>query len=133
MRASIARRLRLVKRGCVAAQSAIHRLTVAKAPERVRGTMRKLLPFLLCVLLSIFTVARATRTAQTDANPSLKNATTEEEVTSDDDDSMEDPSGDEGEDMNDDDGSGVAGDEDTGADDAEDDNGGDDSSNNDGP
>ena len=68
--------------------------------------MKKFLPLLLCLLLSIFTVARATKPAHTpapdtktaqekptgqeaDAKTLLNDANTEEEVASDDDDSME--------------------------------------------
>ena len=105
--------------------------------------MNKFLPLLLCLLLSIFTVARATKTAHTpapdtktaqneprgeeaDAKTLPNDANTGEEVASDDDDSMEVPSSDEGEDMNDDDGGDAPGDKDTGDDDAGDDDGGDD-------
>ena len=105
--------------------------------------MKKFLPLLLCLLLSIFTVARATKPAYTpapdtktaqklptgqEADPkTLRNdANTDEEVASDDDDSMEVASSDEGEDMNDDDDGDAPGDEDTGDDDAGDDDGGDD-------
>ena len=96
--------------------------------------MRKFLPLLLCLSLSIFTLARATKPAYTaarniktaqeestgqeaDAKPLLNDTNTEEGVDSDDDDNMDDPSGDEGEDMNDDDGRGASGDEGTGVDD----------------
>ena len=106
--------------------------------------MNKLLPLLLCVLLSIFTVARATKPAHTpapdtktaqkpptgqgaDAKTLLDDANTDEKVASEDDDSTEVASSDEGEDMNDDDGGGAPGDEDTGDDAAGDDDGGDDS------
>ena len=99
--------------------------------------MKKFLPLLLCLSLSIFTVARATKPAHTpapdtktdqkkptgqqaDAKMSLNDANSDEEVASDDDDSMEGASDDEGEDMNDDDGGDAAGDEDT----ADDDGGG---------
>jgi hypothetical protein len=104
--------------------------------------MKKFLPLLLCLLLGIFTVARATKPAYTPApgtkaaqnKPSgqeadaktLLNANTGEEMASDDDDSMEVASSDEGEDMNDDDGGDAPGDENTGDDDAGDDDGGDD-------
>jgi hypothetical protein len=103
--------------------------------------MKKFLPLLICLLLSIFTVARATKPAHTpapdtktaqdestgqeaDAKSLLKDANTDEEVTSDDDDSIDDPSGDEGEDINDDDGGGAVGDEGTEGDDGGDDNDG---------
>jgi len=106
--------------------------------------MQKFLPLLLCLLLSIFTVARATKPAHTaapdtkmtqkpptgqeaDAKTLLDDANTDEKVASEDDDSTEVASSDEGEDMNDDDGGGAPGDEDTGDDDAGDDDGGDDS------
>ena len=105
--------------------------------------MKKFLPLLLCLLLSIFTVARATKPAHTsapdtktaqnkptgqeaDAKTLLNDANTGEEVASDDDDSMEGASSDDGEDVNDDDGGDAPGDEDTGDDDAGDDDGGDD-------
>ena len=100
--------------------------------------MKKFLPLLLCLLLSIFTVARATKPAHTpapdaktaqneprgqeaDAKTLLNVANTDEEPASDDDDSMEVGSSDEGEDMNDDDGDDAPGDEGTGDDDAGDD------------
>ena len=106
--------------------------------------MQKFLPLLLCLLLSIFTVARATKPAHTaapdtkmtqkpptgqeaDAKTLLDDANTDEKVASEDDDNTEVASSDEGEDMNDDDGGGAPGDEDTGDDDAGDDDGGDDS------
>ena len=104
--------------------------------------MKQFLPLLLCVLLSIFTVARATKPAHTpapgektdqskpngqeaDAKTFLNGANTDEEVASNDDDSIPGASSDEGEDMNDDDGGDAAGDEDTGDDDGSDDGGGD--------
>ena len=106
--------------------------------------MQKFLPLLLCLLLSIFTVARATKPAHTaapdtkmtqkpptgqeaDAKTLLNDGNTDEEVTSDNDDSIEVASSDEGEDMNDDDGGNAAGDEDTGDNDGGNDDGGDDS------
>jgi hypothetical protein len=105
--------------------------------------MKKFLPLLLCLLLSIFTVARATKPAHTpapdtktpqnpptgqeaDAKTLLGDANTEEEMASDDDDSIDGASDNEGENMNDDDGGDAPGDEDTGDDDAGDDDGGDD-------
>jgi hypothetical protein len=105
--------------------------------------MRKFFPLLLCLSLSIFAVARATKPAQirawdtkraheeatrqeADTKPLLKESNTDEELGSDDDENMDDVSGDKGEDTNDDDGRGAAGDEGTGGDDAGDDNGGDD-------
>ena len=97
--------------------------------------MNKFLPLLLSLLLSIFTMARATkpthmavpnmktahnepRGQEADAKTLLNNANTGEEVASDDDDSMEVASSDEGGD--------APGDEDTGDEDAGDDDGGDD-------
>ena len=105
--------------------------------------MKQFLPFLLCLLLSIFTVARATNSAhapapdtktaqekptgqEADAKPLLREANTDEEVTSGDEDSTEGTSDDEGGDLDDDDGGDAAGDEDTGDDDGGDDDGGDD-------
>ena len=105
--------------------------------------MKKLLPLLLCLLLSFFTVARATKLAHTstpdtkttqeppteqeaDAKTLLNDGNTDEEVTSDNDDSIEIASSDEGEDMDDDDGGDAQGDKTTGDDDAGDDDGGDD-------
>jgi len=85
--------------------------------------MRKFLPLLLCLSLSIFTVARATKLAQAfapekDAKALVNDANTGEEMTSDDGDSMEVASNDEGEDVNDDDGGDAAADQDAGDDDA---------------
>jgi hypothetical protein len=105
--------------------------------------MKKFLPLLLCLLLSIFTVARATKPTHTpapdtktaqnkprgqeaDAKTLLNDANTDQEVASNDDHSMEVAPSDEGEDMNDDDGGDAPGDEDTGDDDAVEDDGGDD-------
>ena len=104
--------------------------------------MKKFLPLLLCLLLSIFTVARATKPAhapapdtkttqkpptgqEADAKTLLNDGNTDEEVTSDNDDSIEVASSDEGEDINDD-GGDAPGDEDTGDDDAGNDDGADD-------
>ena len=100
--------------------------------------MRKFLPLLLCLLVSIFTVARATKPAHTPI-PDTKTAQNKprgeeaeaktlrgEEVSSDDNDNMEDPSNNEGQDINDDGNGDAPGDENTGDDDAADDNGGDD-------
>jgi hypothetical protein len=103
--------------------------------------MKKYLPLLLCLSLSIFTVARATKPAYTpafdtkmaekpptgqeaDAKTLLDDANSDEQVASGDDDSMEVAPSDEGEDMNDDDGGDAAGDEDTGDDDGGNDDGG---------
>jgi hypothetical protein len=99
--------------------------------------MRKFLPLLLCLSLSILTVARATKPAhvfapETDAKALVNDANTEEEAASDDDDSTTGGSNDEGEDVNDDEGDGAASDEGTGADDGADDDGDDDGSGNQG-
>ena len=105
--------------------------------------MNKFLPLLLCLVLSIFTVARATkpthmaipnmktahnepRGQEAEAKTLLNDANTGEEVASDGDDSTEPASSDDGEDVNDDGGGDAPGDEDTGDDDAGDDDGGDD-------
>ena len=97
--------------------------------------MKKFLPLLLCLLLSTFTVARATKPVRTpapdtksaqnkprgqeaDAKTLLNDANTDKEVASDDDDSMKVASSDEGGD--------APGDEDTGDEYAGDDDGGDD-------
>src|SRR5215211_5965513 len=93
--------------------------------------MRKLLPLLLCLLISIFTVARAMNPghvfapkAEATALISLGNA--EEEVDSDDDESAENASNDGDENSNDDDGGEPFGDEDiVGDDNGADDDGGD--------
>ena len=103
--------------------------------------MKKFLPLLLCLLLSIFTVARATKPAHTPAsdirsaqkNPTeqeadektLLNDANDEDVPSDGDDSTEPASSDDGEDVNDDGGGDAPGDQATGDDDAGDDDGGD--------
>jgi len=107
--------------------------------------MRKFLPLLLCLSLSIFTVARAMKPThslapdtkstrksptrqQADTKPSFKHANIEEEEGSNDNDSTENASGNEGEDANDDDaGEAAAGQDDgdnNGADDNEDDDDG---------
>jgi len=105
--------------------------------------MRKFLPLLLCLLLSIFSAARATKPnhhlapnakvaekeptgQEADVKTLLKSESTDEEVTSDNDDNMDVPSNEDGEDMNDDDGADAPGDEDTGDDDSGDDDQGDD-------
>jgi hypothetical protein len=107
--------------------------------------MKKFLPLLLCLLLSIFTVARATKPPHTPApdtrsaqkNPTgqeadektlLNDANNDQEVSSDDDDSTEVPSNNEGQDMNDDDGGDAPGDQETGDNDAGDDDRGNDDS-----
>ena len=76
--------------------------------------MKKFLPLLICLLLSIFTVVRATKPAHTlapntkiaqekatgqeaDAKTGLNDANTDEDVTSDDDDSIDGASDNEGE------------------------------------
>jgi hypothetical protein len=94
--------------------------------------MRKFLPLLLCLLLSVFTLARATKTAhvfapETDAKASVNDASTEDEAAPGDDDNTG-ASNDEGEDMNDDDGEGAVDDEGTGPDDGGNDDGDDDGS-----
>ena len=107
--------------------------------------MKKFLPLLLCLLLSIFTVARATKPTHTavrdmktarneprgreaDAKTLLNDANNDEEVPSNGDDSTEPASSDGGEDVNDDGGGDASGDEDTGDDHAGDDDGDDDGS-----
>jgi hypothetical protein len=106
--------------------------------------MNKFRPLLLCLVLSIFTVARATKpthmavpnmkTAHNESRgqeadaKTLLNANTGEEVASDGDDSTEPASSDDGEDVNDDGGGAAPGDEDTGDDHAGDDDEGDDGS-----
>jgi hypothetical protein len=99
-------------------------LTVAEPVEKVRTTVKEFLLLLVCLSLSLSTVARATKLAHMLAPGTktlLDNANTPEEVASDDDDSADDASSDEGEDMNDDDGTGAVGDE--GTDDDGDDDG----------
>ena len=107
--------------------------------------MNKFLPLLLCLVLSIFTVARATkpthmavlskktahnepREQEAEAKTLLDDANTGEEVPSGGDDSTEPASSDDGEDVNDDGGGDAPGDEDTGDDHAGDDDEGDDGS-----
>ena len=107
--------------------------------------MNKFLPLLLCLLLSIFTVARAAklthmavpnmktahhepRGQEAESKTLLNDANTGEDVPSDGDDSTEPASSDDGEDVNDDGGSNAPGDEDTGDSDAGEDDGGDDAS-----
>jgi hypothetical protein len=111
--------------------------------------MKKFLPLLLCLLLSIFTVARATKPAYTPApdtktaqnKPSgqeadtktlLDDANTDEKVASDDDGGTEPASSDDGEDVNDDGGGDAPRDKDTGDDHAGDDDGDDDGSDDEG-
>jgi hypothetical protein len=103
--------------------------------------MKKFLPLLLCLLVSIFTLARATKPALTpapdskmaqkkptaqkaDAKTLLNDANKDEDVTSDDDDSIDGASDNEGENMNNDDGGDAPGDEDTGEADAGNEDGG---------
>ena len=91
--------------------------------------MRKFLPLLLCLSLTIFTVARAAKPAhvfapETDAKALVNDANTEEEAGSDDDDNTTGASDDDGEDVKGDDGDGVAGDEGTAPDDEGEDDGG---------
>ena len=107
--------------------------------------MNKFLPLLLCLVLSIFTVARATkpthmavpnkktahnepRGQEAEAKTLLDDPNTGEEVPSDGDDSTEPASSDDGEDVNDDGNGDAQGDEDTGDNDAGEDDGGDDAS-----
>jgi hypothetical protein len=91
--------------------------------------MRRFLPLLLCLSLSIVTVARAAKPAHVFApepDEALVNGgSTGEKEASDNDDSMEVGPGDLGEDMNNDDGDDAAGDEDAGTDDGSDDSGSD--------
>ena len=107
--------------------------------------MNKFLPLLLSLLLSIFTMARATkpthmavpnmktahkepRGQEADAKTLLNDANTGEEEASDGDDSTEPASSDDGEDVNDDGGGDAPGDEDTGDDHAGENDGSDDDS-----
>src|SRR5262245_35165171 len=95
--------------------------------------MKRFLPLLLCLSLTIFTVARATKsahvfTSETDAKALVNDANTEEEAGSDDDDNTTGASDDDGEDVNGDDCDGVAGDEGTAPDDEGDHDGDDDDS-----
>ena len=118
-------------------------MTVAGPFETLGATMKKFLPLLLCLSLSIFSVAHATKPGHTpapdtktdqrrptgqqaSAKMSLNDTNRDDEVAAGDDDSMENPSDDKGEDMNDDDGADAAGDEDTADDNGVDDDGGDD-------
>jgi hypothetical protein len=86
--------------------------------------MRKFLPLLLCLLLSVFTLARATKTAhvfapETDAKASVNDASTEDEAAPGDDDNTG---------ASNDDGEGAVDDEGTGPDDGGNDDGDDDGS-----
>jgi len=104
--------------------------------------MKNFLPLLLCLLLSIFTVARATKLActpipdtktaqnkpmgqQADTKTLFNNTNTDEQVAFDNDDSTEVPSNNEDQDINDDGGGDAPGDQNTGDDDAGDGGGGD--------
>ena len=99
--------------------------------------MNKFLPLLLCLVLSIFTVVRATRPThsalqdmktadnkprgqEAEAKTLLNDANTGEEVPSDGDDSTEPASSNDGEDVNDDGGSEAQGDDYAGDDDGDD-------------
>ena len=107
------------------------------------SAVKRFLPLLLCLVVSIFTVVRATRPAhifaperkspptapagqQADVKSLIKVQNTAEEATSDGDESVEGTSNDDGESTNDDNGDDAAGDEDTGDDDGGNDDGGDD-------
>jgi hypothetical protein len=111
--------------------------------------MRKFLPLLLCLSLSIFTVARATKPThslapdikstrkpptrqQADTKTLFKHANFEEEEGSNDNDSVENASGNEGEDVNDNDTGDAAADQDDGNNNGADDNGADDNEDDDG-
>jgi hypothetical protein len=99
---------------------------VAQPPDRAAHHHEKIFSLLLCLSLSIFTVARATKPAHTatpDAKTLLNDANKDEEMGPGDNDSMEGASDDKGEDMNDDDSSDAAGDEDTADDDGTDNDG----------
>jgi hypothetical protein len=108
--------------------------------------MKKFLPLLVCLSLSFFTVARATKPNHTPGaaaktahkgggltpketaefeESKAQQKDTDEEVASADDDSVEDTSDDAGEAINGDDGSEAAGDDNTGDDKTADDGGGD--------
>jgi hypothetical protein len=95
--------------------------------------MRKFLPLLLCLSLTIFTIARAMKPAhvfarETETKALVNDANTEEEAGSDDDDNTTGASDDDGEDVKGNDGDGVAGDEGTAPDDEGEDDGDDDGS-----
>ena len=104
--------------------------------------MNKFLPLVLCLLLSIFTVAHAakpthmavpskktahneSRGQEAEAKTLLNDTNTGEEVPSDGDDNTEPASSDDGEAVNDDGNGNAQGDEDTGDNDAGEDDGGD--------
>jgi hypothetical protein len=103
--------------------------------------MKKFLPLLLCLLFSIFTVARATKSThapasdtrsaqknptgqEADAKPLLTDENTDQQVTTDDEDTA--ASGNEDENVNDDDGGSAPSDQETGDNDAGDEDGADD-------
>jgi hypothetical protein len=103
--------------------------------------MNRFLPLLLCLLLSIFTVARATKSAhaaapdtrraqknptgqETDAKPFLNDENTDQQGATDDEDTA--ASENEGGNVNDDDGGGAPSDQETGDNDAGDEDGADD-------
>ena len=105
--------------------------------------MRRSLPLLLCLSLSLFTLARAIKPTHTlasdtrnapklpveqlgDAKASFKQPNTEQETGSNDNDNKDDASADEGEDANNDDAGDAAADEDPGDDNGADDDAGDD-------
>ena len=85
--------------------------------------MKKILPLLLCLVLSIFTLARGAKSPHitaADAKALIKD-TNEEEVGSDDDDENADGASNDDENANDDNGDDAAGDEDGGDDEGADD------------
>jgi hypothetical protein len=86
--------------------------------------MKKFLPLLLCLLLSIFTVARATKPAYTPA-PDTKTAQNKPSGQEADTKTLLDDANTDEKVASDDDGGNALGDEDTGDDDAGDDDGGD--------
>jgi len=105
--------------------------------------MRRFLPLLLCLSLSLFTLARAikpthtlasdTRNApklpveqQADSKALFKHPSTEQETGPNDNDNKDDASADEGEDANNDDAGDAVADEDPGDDNGADDDAGDD-------
>jgi hypothetical protein len=120
-----------------------HRLTVPELQERVPTIMRRFFPLLLCLSLSIFTVARATKLAHSatldtrttrkppveqkaDAKTLFKHANTEDETNPSDNDGIDNPSGNKGEDVDGDDDNDAVDNENPGDDDGADDDGGDD-------
>ena len=98
--------------------------------------MRKFLPLLLCLSLSIFTLARATKLnvttrQQADGKTFFKHANTEEEGGSDNDENADGTSNDD-ENTADDNANNAGADQDTGNDDGTNDNGTDDDAGDDG-